>query len=65
MTTETENVSAWIEPDIKEPAEEILAQIGVPVSVVINMLYRQIIFTKGIPFPIKLPEAPRFWDEMD
>ena len=37
------NVMARVEPEIKEQAEGILAQLGLPVSVVINSLYRQII----------------------
>ena len=37
-------VSARVEYDVKNQAEEILRQICVPVSVVINSLYRQIIF---------------------
>lgn len=65
MATETENVSAWVEPDIKEQAEEILARLGVPAPVAIDMLYRQIIFTRSIPFPLKLPAASQLWDEMD
>lgn len=31
-----------------------MSQLGLPVSVVINALYRQIIRTKGIPFPLSL-----------
>ena len=38
-------VSARVETDIKLEAEEILQKLGIPVSVVINSLYRQIIFT--------------------
>ena len=41
-------VSAHVETDIKQEAEDILQKLGIPVSVVINSLYRQIIFTKGM-----------------
>lgn len=58
MAAKTANVLARVEPDVKEQAESILAQLGVPASVVINMLYRQIIFTKSIPFPFTLPSTP-------
>lgn len=57
-------VSARVEYDIKAEAEEILRQIGVPVSVVINSLYRQIIFQGGIPFSITLPRTPKALDGM-
>lgn len=49
------NVVARVEPDIKEQAECILAQLGLPVSVVINSLYRQIIMRNGIPFSLTVP----------
>ena len=48
-------VSARVEYDVKRRAEEILRQIGVPVSVLINSLYRQIIFQRGVPFQLTLP----------
>ena len=51
-------VSARVECETKERAEQILQQLGIPVSVVINSLYRQIIYQKGIPFRIKLPAEP-------
>ena len=50
-------VSARVEYDVKNEAEEILEQLGIPVSVVINSLYRQIIFKHGIPFSLTVPSA--------
>lgn len=58
MATKTANVLARVEPEIKTQAENILAQLGVPVSTVINMLYKQIILTKSIPFSISIPNVP-------
>ena len=60
----TANVLARVEPEIKEEAESILNQIGVPASVVINMLYRQIIYTRSIPFPLTLNQDPPVRSEM-
>ena len=57
-------VSAHVETDIKQEAEDILQKLGIPVSVVINSLYRQIIFTKGIPFSLTIPTEPRTLDSM-
>lgn len=57
-------VSAHVETDIKQEAEDILQKLGIPVSVVINSLYRQIIFTKGIPFFLNhsnRTQNPRFY----
>ena len=64
MAAKTANVLARVEPETKEKAEAILDRLGVPASVVINMLYKQIIAKQGIPFPIVLP-APLVRDEMD
>ena len=65
MAAKTANVLARVEPDIKEKAETILAQLGIPASVVINMLYKQIIMTQSIPFSISIPNPPLPRDEMD
>lgn len=50
MANKTANVTARIKPEIKEQAEKILERIGIPVSVLIDTLYRQIIITGGIPY---------------
>ena len=57
-------VSARVENDIKAEAEDILVKLGVPVSVVINSLYRQIIYRKGIPFSLTIPSELRTLDDM-
>ena len=49
------NVMARVEPEIKEQAESILSQLGLPVSVLINSLYRQIIMRGGVPFSMTIP----------
>lgn len=64
MAGKTSNVLARVEPDIKEQAEAVLAQLGIPVSTVINMLYRQIIMTKSVPFRLSIPTVPTAQDEM-
>ena len=46
------NVYARIEPEIKDKAEDILKKIGIPASVAINMYYKQIIVSNGIPFKL-------------
>ena len=51
-------VSARIDENVKSQAENILQQLGIPVSVVINTLYHQIILQQGIPFPMTLNKAP-------
>ena len=46
----TANLYARIEPEIKNKAESILEELGIPVSNAINMFYKQIILQRGIPF---------------
>ncbi len=55
MATKTANVTARIQPEIKAQAEAILDRIGIPVSVLIDTLYRQIIMTGGIPYSLSVP----------
>ncbi len=57
MTTKSADILAYVEPEVKEQAEKILSELGISASVVINMLYKQIIMTKSIPFSVALPKA--------
>lgn len=57
MATKSANVTARIKPEIKEQAEAILERLGLPVSVVIDTLYRQIILTGGIPYSLTVPKV--------
>ena len=57
-------VSVRVECGIKTEAEDILQKLGIPVSVVINSLYRQIIFRRGVPFALTVPAEPKTLDSM-
>ncbi len=57
-------VSARVENGVKTEAEEILQKLGIPVSVVINSLYRQIIYRRGVPFSLTIPSIPETLDTM-
>ena len=65
MATKTANVMARVEPSVKEQAEAIMEMLGIPASVVINTLYKQIIMTRSIPFSLSVPAVPVARDEMD
>ena len=65
MATKTANVMARVEPQVKEQAEAIMEMLGIPASVVINTLYKQIIMPRSIPFSLSVPAAPVARDEMD
>lgn len=43
MAAKTSNVTARVEPEVKEQAETILSDLGIPVSTAINIFYRQIV----------------------
>lgn len=65
MATRTANVTARVEPEIKEQAEAVMERLGLPVSTAINMFYRQIILWNGLPFRPSIPySAPKALDEM-
>ncbi len=57
-------VSARVEQDVKTAAENILDQLGISTSAVINSLYRQIILQRAVPFSLSLPENFKTADEM-
>ena len=56
MAGKTANFTARIQPDIKEQAEAILERLGIPVSVFIDMTYRQVIMRDGVPFSLDIPD---------
>lgn len=47
-----------VNPSVKQRAEEVLSQLGIPMSTAIDMYLNQISLTGGIPFPVTLPKAP-------
>ena len=65
MAMKTANVMARVEPEVKNQAEAIMDQLGIPASVVINSLYKQIIMTKSIPFAFSIPKKSFMLDDMD
>jgi len=53
--SKSEVIRARIEPDVKHSAEEILKSLGLSTSQAIGMFYKQIIFSQGLPFDVKIP----------
>ena len=58
MATKSANVTARVQPEIKRQAGAVLDKIGLPVSVLIDTLYRQIIMTGGVPYSLTVPNLP-------
>lgn len=52
----TTNLYVRIEPGIKEQAELILGQLGIPLSNAVNIFLKQVVIQRGIPFDVKLPD---------
>lgn len=57
LNARTANVFARVEHEIKEQAESVLDQLGIPMSNAVSMFLRQIVLQKGIPFEMKLPRT--------
>ena len=55
MMTKSTNLYVRVEPSIKENAEMILTQLGIPMSNAVGMFLKQVILRRGIPFDVTLP----------
>jgi DNA-damage-inducible protein J len=48
-------ITTRIEPEIKQEAENILAQLGLTMSQAMSMYIRQLVLRRGIPFSVDIP----------
>ena len=48
----TATLNLRVNPDVKENAERVLAQLGIPMATAIDMNLRQISLVGGIPFSL-------------
>lgn len=55
--TKTAYLNTRIDPALKSKAEKILSSVGVSSSQAITMFYQQIVFRRGIPFDVRIPNA--------
>ena len=53
----TATLNLRVNPTVKQRAENVLAQLGIPMSTAIDMYLNQISLTGGIPFAVTLPKA--------
>lgn len=49
------NVFARVDSSLKEEAESILTQLGIPMSNAINVFLNQVVLRRGLPFEVVLP----------
>ena len=54
----TATLNLRVNPVVKERAENVLSQLGIPMSTAIDMYLNQISLVGGIPFAVTLPMAP-------
>ena len=54
----TATLNLRVNPDVKENAENVLEQLGIPMATAIDMYLKQIALVGGIPFSVVLPKAP-------
>lgn len=54
----TTTLNLRVNPTVKQRAEEVLLQLGMPMSTAIDIYLKQISMTGGIPFAVTLPRAP-------
>ncbi|MEG0374519.1 MAG: type II toxin-antitoxin system RelB/DinJ family antitoxin [Raoultibacter sp.] len=60
-------VSARLDAQLKEEAEDVLSSLGISHSAAISALYSQIVLQQGLPFDLRIPrESSRpglsYWD---
>ncbi len=54
----TATINVRVDEADKQSAEQVLKQLGMPMSTLVTLLLKQVSLTKSIPFDISLPEAP-------
>jgi len=54
----TTTLNLRVNPTVKQRAEEVLSQLGMPMSTAIDIYLKQISLTGGIPFAVTLPKIP-------
>ena len=54
----TATINVRVDESDKQSAEQVLKQLGMPMSTLVTLLLKQVSLTKSIPFDISLPEAP-------
>ena len=53
----TATLNLRVNPEVKESAESVLAQLGIPMATAIDMYLKQIALVGGIPFSVVLPKT--------
>lgn len=55
--SKTTNLFVRLDPVVKEQAESVLTQLGVPMASAVSIFLQQVVLQNGLPFEVKLPTA--------
>ena len=58
------SISIRIDSELKEQAEDIIVQLGLNMTVVINMLFKQIVREKSVPLSMSLISNENIIDDL-
>jgi len=53
----SETIRARVEPDLKHEAETVLERLGMSPTEAITLFYKQVTLYRGLPFPVRVPNA--------
>lgn len=53
----TASIYTRVDPETKDRAENILNQLGIPMTNAIAMFLKQVVIQRGIPFELRLPDS--------
>ena len=56
--TKTATLNLRVDPTVKAQSEQILSQLGIPMSTAIEMYLRQVVIKNGLPFQPNLSVMP-------
>ena len=59
------SISIRLDSILKEQAEEVLQQLGLNMTVVVNMLFRQIVREQSVPLSLSLHKRLSIIEELD
>ena len=48
-------ISARIDPELKQRAEDVFKELGLTTSQALTLFYKQVEITQGLPFAVRLP----------
>lgn len=53
----SEMIRARVEPALKHEAETVLDKLGMTPTEAITLFYKQVTLYRGLPFPVRIPNA--------